>query len=96
MSDDPRPALPKKSTRGFAAMDPERQREIARKGGAAIPPEKRSFALNPELARAAGKKGGVSVKKENRSFARDPELARSAGAKGGHNAHHKTTTQEPT
>jgi hypothetical protein len=30
--------------RGFAAMDPARQREIARKGGASVPDEKRSFS----------------------------------------------------
>ena len=30
--------------RGFAAMDKDRQREIARKGGASVPDEKRSFS----------------------------------------------------
>ncbi len=34
---------PKKSKRGFASMDPARQREIARKGGKSVPAEKRSF-----------------------------------------------------
>ena len=36
--------------RGFAAMDPERRREIARKGGASVPSEKRSFAKDRDLA----------------------------------------------
>jgi len=44
--------------RGFAAMDPERQREIARKGGASVPDEKRSFSQDRDLAAAAGRKGG--------------------------------------
>ena len=44
--------------RGFAAMDRERQREIARKGGASVPDEKRSFSQDRDLAAAAGRKGG--------------------------------------
>lgn len=44
--------------RGFAAMDKERQREIARKGGASVPDEKRSFSQDRDLAAAAGRKGG--------------------------------------
>ena len=33
----------RKSTRGFASMDPEKQRAIARKGGESVPNDKRSF-----------------------------------------------------
>jgi general stress protein YciG len=39
-------------------MDPERQREIARKGGASVPSEKRSFSQDRSLAADAGRKGG--------------------------------------
>ena len=46
------------SRRGFASMDPEKQREIARKGGRAVPSEKRSFSQNHKLASEAGRKGG--------------------------------------
>lgn len=46
------------SKRGFASMDPERQREIARKGGASVPSEKRSFSQDRGLAAQAGRKGG--------------------------------------
>ena len=46
------------SRRGFAAMDKDRQREIARKGGASVPDEKRSFSQDRDLAAAAGRKGG--------------------------------------
>jgi hypothetical protein len=49
---------PKPARRGFAAMDKERQREIARKGGASVPDEKRSFSQDRDLAAAAGRKGG--------------------------------------
>lgn len=48
----------KKSRRGFASMDPERQRAIASAGGRGVPAEKRSFSQNRELAAAAGRKGG--------------------------------------
>ena len=47
------------SKRGFASMDPERQREIARKGGASVPSEKRSFSQDRRLAAEAGRKGGA-------------------------------------
>ena len=46
------------SRRGFAAMDKDRQREIARKGGASVPDEKRSFSQDRDLAAATGRKGG--------------------------------------
>jgi general stress protein YciG len=46
------------SRRGFAALDKDRQREIARKGGASVPDEKRSFSQDRDLAAAAGRKGG--------------------------------------
>ncbi len=44
--------------RGFASMSPEKQREIASKGGKSVPSEKRSFAQNRDLASEAGRKGG--------------------------------------
>ena len=46
--------------RGFASMDREKQREIARKGGRSVPDEKRSFSQNHQLAAEAGRKGGHS------------------------------------
>lgn len=44
--------------RGFAAMDADRRREIARKGGKSVPDEKRSFTQDRNLAAEAGRKGG--------------------------------------
>ena len=49
---------PPRARRGFAAMNPERRREIARKGGASVPGEKRSFAKDRDLTASAGRKGG--------------------------------------
>ena len=46
------------SKRGFASMSPEKQREIASKGGKSVPSDRRSFAQNRDLASAAGRKGG--------------------------------------
>jgi general stress protein YciG len=69
--------------RGFASMDEDKQREIARKGGANVPNEKRSFAQNRALASEAGRKGGRSVAPQHRSFAQNRALAAAAGRKGG-------------
>jgi len=69
--------------RGFASMEQGKQREIARKGGANVPNEKRSFAQNRNLAAEAGRKGGRAVKPQHRSFAQNRALAAAAGRKGG-------------
>ena len=71
------------SPRGFASMDQDKQREIARKGGANVPNDKRSFAQNRALASEAGRKGGRSVAPQSRSFAQNRALAAAAGRKGG-------------
>jgi general stress protein YciG len=83
-----------KSTRGFASMDRDKQRAIARKGGESVPNEKRSFSQNPELAAAAGRKGGQSVNPAKRSFSQNHELASEAGRKGGHASHGSTRTKQ--
>lgn len=49
--------------RGFASLSPERRTEIARKGGAAVPAEKRSFSQSQALAQSAGSKGGQTPRK---------------------------------
>lgn len=65
------------SNRGFAAMDQEKQRQIASKGGSA---SGGNFAHDRERARAAGRKGGEV---SGGNFANDPERAAAAGRKGG-------------
>jgi general stress protein YciG len=51
---------PKKSVRGFAAMDAEKQKEIARKGGRAAHEQGVAHEWSSQEAREAGKKGGQS------------------------------------
>ena len=63
--------------RGFAAMDVERRREIARKGGASVPDEKRSFSQDRDLAAAAGRKGGEASHGGGRT--RNPETRPTGG-----------------
>lgn len=58
-----------KGRQGFASMTPERRREIARKGGASVPADKRSFSAQAGLAASAGRVGG-SRPKPTRSGAR--------------------------
>jgi general stress protein YciG len=72
-----------KSKRGFAAMSPERQREIASMGGKAVPNASRAYSRDPALAAKSGRKGGQAVRAEKRQFSRDRELAAEAGRKGG-------------
>jgi hypothetical protein len=50
------------SKRGFAAMDEDKQREIASKGGRSQGKENNSgnFANDPQRASEAGRKGGSS------------------------------------
>src|SRR5713101_4182249 len=48
-----------KKHRGFAAMDHEKQREIASKGGKAAHEKGTAHEFTPEEAREAGRKGGL-------------------------------------
>ncbi len=48
----------KKVRRGFASMSPEKQREIARKGGRAAHEKGTAHEWTPDEARDAGRKGG--------------------------------------
>lgn len=51
----------KKQLRGFAAMDPEKQKAIARKGGISAHASGRAHQFTSEQAREAGRKGGYAV-----------------------------------
>jgi general stress protein YciG len=54
--------MTEKKPRGFATMTPEKRREIARRGGKAVPAEKRYYA-DKAKASAAGFKGGKSPRR---------------------------------
>lgn len=64
-----------RSNRGFASMDPARQREIASKGGSSVPAEKRPFSQNHKLAAEAGRKGGEHSHGGRSHVRRTPEQA---------------------
>lgn len=51
---------PKPRRRGFAAMDRDRVKEIASKGGRAAHAAGTAHQFNPDEARVAGKKGGLA------------------------------------
>jgi uncharacterized protein len=54
--------MTQKSRRGFAAMDPERQRQIASEGGRAAHKQGVAHEWSTEEARQAGRKGGQNSK----------------------------------
>ena len=63
-----------KSKRGFAAMSPERQREIASQGGRAAHQQGSAHQWNTEEAREAGKKGAqTSSVKRRKATGNDRE-----------------------
>jgi uncharacterized protein len=55
------------SNRGFASMDPEKQRQIASKGGKAAHQKGSAHEFDSQEARQAGKKGGQSSQGGRRS-----------------------------
>ncbi len=58
-----------KSRRGFASMDPARQREIASKGGRAAHQKGTAHEWTSDEARVAGQKGGVAVSRDRAHMA---------------------------
>ena len=57
------------SRRGFASMDPERQREIASKGGRAAHAKGTAHEWSADEAREAGRKGGETVSRDRAHMA---------------------------
>jgi general stress protein YciG len=57
----------KKSNRGFASMDPQRQREIASEGGRAAHEKGTAHEFTSDEAREAGRKGGMARSAANRA-----------------------------
>ncbi len=62
--------------RGFAAMDTNKQKQIARKGGKAAHEKGTAHEFTPDEARAAGRKGGAAVSRDRAHMA-------AIGKKGG-------------
>src|SRR5215213_5805571 len=85
-----------KDERGFASMDPNRQREIASKGGHAAHEKGTAHEFTSDEAREAGRKGGQTVsrnrehmarigRKGGQSVSRDREHMARIGREGGEN-----------
>jgi uncharacterized protein len=74
--------------RGFAALDPEKQREIARLGGRAAHAQGKAHEFTSEEAKAAGRKGGEIVSS-------DKDHMREIGRMGGR-AKRRKRGEEPT
>ncbi|HEY0039504.1 MAG TPA: KGG domain-containing protein [Flavisolibacter sp.] len=74
MQEDRRQEQTQKSRRGFAAMSPERQREIASQGGRAAHQQGVAHEWNKDEARAAGKKGGQASGFRRRSGKDDMDV----------------------
>lgn len=52
------------SKRGFASMDPQRQKEIASRGGRAAHQKGTAHEFSSDEARKAGRKGGEAVSRD--------------------------------
>lgn len=87
--------MAEKSQRGFAAMDAEKQREIARKGGKAAHEKGTAHEFTPEEAREAGRKGGQVAHQKGTAHEFTAEEAREAGRKGGQAVRRRFAQQPP-
>ena len=76
------------SKRGFASMDPSKQREIASKGGRAAHAKGTAHEFTSDEARVAGRKGGEAV-------SRDRAHMSAIGREGGHSRGRTRQPGEP-
>lgn len=77
---------------GFAGMDREKQREIARRGGRAAHQKGTAHEFTADEARAAGRKGGVSVSRDREHMSR---IGREGGLKSRSGERHDVRPLEP-
>jgi general stress protein YciG len=82
---------PKTRQGGFASMDEEKQREIARKGGMAAHCKGTAHEFTTEEARFAGRKGGQQVS-ANRSHM--IEIGRLGGRRSAERRRNRTTESQ--
>lgn len=82
------------ANKGFASMDPERQRAIASKGGKAAHERGTAHCFTSEEAREAGRKGGRNAHKKGTAHQFNSKTGSEAGRKGGSSksASARTTT----
>lgn len=77
---------------GFAGMDREKQREIARRGGRAAHQKGTAHEFSADEARAAGRKGGVSVSRDREHMSR---IGRAGGLRSRGGAQRPASPLEP-
>jgi general stress protein YciG len=75
-------------------MDPEKQREIARKGGKAAHEKGTAHEFTSEEARAAGKKGGEAVSKNREHMSAIGQRGGQQSAGGRRNRHAVPQSEE--
>ena len=63
-----------KQDRGFASMDPEKQRRIASKGGKAAHAKGRAHEWTVDEAREAGRKGGSASHRRHEASDQQPPM----------------------
>ncbi len=81
-----------RAARGFATMDPQKQREIASRGGKAAHAHGRAHEFTSEEARNAGRKGGEVVSRDRQHMA---EIGREGGiARGRKDAERRRDVEE--
>jgi len=71
-----------KQDRGFASMDPEKQRRIASKGGKAAHAKGRAHEWTVEEAREAGRKGGSASHRQSQPTQTPPPQVESEASAG--------------
>jgi general stress protein YciG/hemerythrin superfamily protein len=81
------------SKRGFAAMLPQKQREIARRGGQTAHKKGTAHEFTPEEARIAGRRGGKAVSSNRQYMA---EIGRRGGQSSGRHAGRSRQGQDVT
>ncbi len=73
--------MAKKSKRGFASMDPKKQRQIASLGGLAAQKRGKAHHFDHEQAVAAGRKGGQAAQASGNACRFDSRTGRAAARK---------------
>src|SRR5215218_7690644 len=81
-SEQARNASERRERRGFASMSPEKQREIASKGGRAAHQKGTAHEWTSEEARSAGRKGG-QISRGGRGRLVDEQSTASPAEQGG-------------
>lgn len=79
------------SKRGFASMDPQRQKEIASRGGRAAHQKGTAHEFSSDEARKAGRKGGEAVSRDRSYMAM---IGRRGGERRSANRRAITDTQQ--